>query len=55
MLRVYAVWGRDKRVLALLTVVWIAQVAFCAMALAFSERVSYVHFIQHSILVPTTP
>ncbi|KAF8522672.1 hypothetical protein JB92DRAFT_3269039 [Gautieria morchelliformis] len=38
-LRIYAIWRRDKRVLALLSVLWVAQVGFCAMVMAFTKRV----------------
>ena len=38
MLRVYAIWGRDIRILVALGFLWVVQVAFCAMALAYSQR-----------------
>ncbi|KAF8578068.1 hypothetical protein K439DRAFT_1639172 [Ramaria rubella] len=39
MLRVYAVWHRNRRVLIVLILFWVAQVAFSGMALGFSMRV----------------
>jgi len=38
MLRVYAIWGRDRRILGVLGFLWITQVAFCAMAMVFTQR-----------------
>ncbi|KAF8522545.1 hypothetical protein JB92DRAFT_3094244 [Gautieria morchelliformis] len=39
MLRVYAIWERDGRILAFLGCLWVIQVAFCTMALVYTERV----------------
>jgi hypothetical protein len=38
MIRVYALWRRDKRVLTLMVVLWLTQVGFGGMALGFSQR-----------------
>ncbi|KAF8495004.1 hypothetical protein JB92DRAFT_2748461, partial [Gautieria morchelliformis] len=39
MLRVYAIWERNRRILAVLGFLWVTQVAFCTMALVYSQRV----------------
>jgi hypothetical protein len=52
MMRVYALWRRDKRVLALMIVLWIAQVGFSGMSMGFTKR--SCPFIPHPLLILRT-
>jgi len=38
MLRVYAIWQRNRYILILLSTLWVGQVAICGMGLAFTSR-----------------
>ncbi|KAF8526917.1 hypothetical protein BU17DRAFT_61894 [Hysterangium stoloniferum] len=49
-LRVWALWHKDKRIIAILSIFWIFQVAFSGMALGFSKRVPFPPFLTGCIL-----
>ena len=48
MLRVYAIWGQDRRILAVLTFFWIVQVAFCSLALVYTQRTYPIHTLGYN-------
>ncbi|KIJ54551.1 hypothetical protein M422DRAFT_220842 [Sphaerobolus stellatus SS14] len=49
-LRVWAIWHRNKKILAFLSFMWIMQVTFSGMALGYSQRVPFPPFFVGCIL-----